>query len=87
MKLHINEVLDIYENFNIIGFYATFDNEPCNIFVVSDNDIVLAIFESVWSDDFSETEYVMVADHDDFGRKMEDVADEYYDGGYEFRPL
>lgn len=87
MKFTIENIKSIYDNADFIGLYEVFDPDPFNIFVVDDNDKIIAIYESVWSDDFETTKYEMLREYNDFGRKMIEVAEEIMDGGLEFRPL
>lgn len=87
MKFTIENIKSIYDNADFIGLCVVYDPEPFNIFVVDDTDKIIAIYESVWSDDFKTTQYEMCREYDDFGRKMIEVADEVMDGGLEFRPL
>ena len=82
MTMHINEILDIYTNFNTIGLYDKVSNEFVNIFVIADNDITLAIFEI-----YDDNEYIMSNNNEDFGRPFAELTEEYIDGGYEYRPL
>lgn len=87
MKFTINNIKSIYNNVGFIGLYEVWDDEPFNIFIVDDTDKIIAIYESVWSDDFKTTQYEMCHEYNNFGRKMIEVADEIMDGGLELRPL
>lgn len=87
MKFTIETIKSIYSNTNFIGLYEVCDPDPFGVFVIDKTDKIIAVYDSVWSDDFKNTEYEMSYEYSNFGRKMAEVVEEIMDGGLKFRPL
>lgn len=87
MKFTIENIKSMYEDCRFIAICEATDPDPIYIYVVDCTNKILAIYDSVWSDNFETTEYAMSYFYSDFGRDMDEVAKEIVDGGISFKYL
>ena len=87
MKFTIENIKSMYEDCRFIAICEATDPDRIYIYVVDCTNKILAIYDSVWSDNFETTEYAMSYFYSDFGRDMDEVAKEIVDGGISFKYL
>lgn len=83
----IENIKSMYEDCRFIAMYEVADPDPIYIYVVDCANKILALYDSVWSDDFETIEYAISHFYSYFGRNMDEVAKEVVDGGISFKYL
>ena len=86
MKFSIANIKSIYTNCKFVGLFIDGVDDPYGIAVVKDNTII-ALYDSVWSDDFKTTQYEMTLDFDKIGCKIYKLISQIKKEGDAFKYL